>query len=69
VIKDTRDRRPTAEQALGPLGDRAAFLVTDGQLQLWIDPAPAELTGAAPPDLRSAVATLVVERGQVRRER
>jgi hypothetical protein len=67
VIKDVRDARPTAEQAFGPLADRAALLVTNGKLQVWIDPAPAELAGAATPDVRSAIGTLVVEKGAVRR--
>jgi hypothetical protein len=67
VIRDARDVRPTAEQALGGLGDLAAQLVTNGALRVWIEPAPIELASVAPPDLRSAVATLVVEGGGVRR--
>ena len=66
LIKDVRDGRPTAEQAFGPVAGRMAELVTDGKLQVWIDPAPLELAGVAPPPLSSAVATLVVEHGIVR---
>jgi hypothetical protein len=69
VIKDARDARPTAEQALGPLADRAAFLATGGTLRAWIDPPPAELSGTPAPDLGVAVATLVVEGGRVRTAR
>ena len=65
VIRDQRDLRPTAEQAFGALADRAAALVTDGKLQMWIDPPPAELAGVAPPNLASAIATLRVEGGRV----
>jgi hypothetical protein len=67
VIEDVRDVRPTAEQALGALAERAAFLATNGRLRAWIDPPPQELAGTAPPDLRSAVATLSVQGGRVRR--
>ncbi len=67
VIKDRRDVRPTAEQAFGPLVERAALLVTNGKLQVWIDPPPAELGTAASPDLRSSIATLVVEAGALKR--
>lgn len=69
VIKDRRDVRPTAEQAFGPLADRAALLVTNGRIRMWIDPAPAELAGVTPPDLSSPIETLVVEGGGVRRSR
>jgi hypothetical protein len=68
VIKDVRDARPTAEQAFGALAGQMGELVTGGAIQLWIDPPPAELSSARPPDLSSAVGTLVVERGRVRRE-
>jgi hypothetical protein len=68
LIRDARDARPTAEQAFGPLADRAARLVTDGTIRLWIDPPPAELAGAvAPADLGSPVAILEVKGGSVRR--
>jgi hypothetical protein len=66
VIRDDRRERPTAEQAFGPLADRAALLATGGTLQVWIEPAPRELASVSPPDLRSAVATLVVEDGRLR---
>jgi hypothetical protein len=66
VIRDTRDARPTAEQALGVLAERAAFLATNGKLRAWIDPPPEELSGTPAPDPGTAVATLVVEGGRVR---
>jgi hypothetical protein len=69
VIRDVRTGRPTAEQAFGSLADRAAELVTEGTLRVWIDPPPSELSGVAPPDLSQAIATLVVEHGQVTRAR
>jgi len=68
IIKDVRDARPTAEQAFGPGADRMAELTTGGKFRVWIDPPPAELAGAAPPPISTAVATLVVERGNVRRQ-
>ena len=67
VIRDVRTSRPTAEQAFGPLADRAALLMTDGKLQVWIEPPPVELAGVTPPDLSQAIATLVVEQGVVKR--
>ena len=68
VIRDVRTARPTAEQAFGSLADRAAFLMTDGKLQVWIDPPPADLAGTSPPpNLGAAIATIVVERGVVKR--
>jgi hypothetical protein len=45
-----------------------AELTTGGRFRVWIDPPPAELAGEAPPPISTAVATLVVERGSVRRE-
>ena len=66
LIQDVRDARPTAEQALGALADRAAFLATNGKLRAWIDPPPSELSGTPAPDPATAVETLVVEGGRVR---
>jgi hypothetical protein len=66
LIRDVRDARPTAEQALGPLADRAAFLASNGKLSAWIEPPPSELSGAPGPDPATAVATLVVEGGRLR---
>jgi hypothetical protein len=66
VVRDQRDARPTAEQAFGALADRAASVVSDGKLQMWIDPPPAELAGMTPPNMSSAIATLLVEDGNVR---
>ena len=69
VIQDPRAGLPTAEQALGTLADRAALLMTDGKIQAWIDPPPAELLSTAAPDLSQAIATIAVESGRVRRIR
>jgi hypothetical protein len=66
VVRDTRDVRPTAEQAFGGLADRAAQLVTGGRLHMWIDPPPGDVTAAAP-DLGRPAAVLLVEGGRVRR--
>ena len=43
--------------------------MTNGKIRLWIDPPPAELAGATPPDIKSAIAVVVVEHGQVERDR
>jgi hypothetical protein len=67
VIRDVRPGRPTAEQALGGLADRAALLTTDGRIRVWIDPAPMDLAGVPPPDLSSAIATIHVEGGVIGR--
>ena len=64
VLRDVRDQPPTAEQAFGSLANDAALLMTNGKIRLWIDPPPAELAGAAPPDIKSAIAVVVVEHGQ-----
>lgn len=69
VIKDARDVRPTAEQAFGALAEQAARLVTDDRVRLWIDPPPADLGNATPPDPTLVSAVLAVENGQVRRVR
>ena len=69
VIQDPRAGRPTAGQALGALADRAALLMTDGKIQVWIDPPPAELLSTAAPDLSQSTATIAVEGGRVRRIR
>ena len=65
VIRDVRDEPPTAEQAFGALANEAALLMTTGKIRLWIDPPPAELAGATPPDINSAIAVMVVEHGRV----
>jgi hypothetical protein len=65
VIRDARDVRPTAEQAFGPLADAAAQLMTGGRLRMWIDPPPAELASATPPELTRAAAELEVRGGRV----
>jgi hypothetical protein len=65
VIRDQRDARPTAEQAFGALADRAASVVTDGKLQMWIDPPPVELAGVTPPNTSSAIVTLLVKDGKL----
>jgi hypothetical protein len=67
VIRDVRDAPPTAEQAFGSLANEAALLMTNGKIRLWVDPPPAELAGAKPPDIKSAIAVMVVEHGQVKR--
>jgi hypothetical protein len=68
VIEDVRDARPTAEQAFGPLIDRAAQLVSGGTLRLWINPPPGELAGVEPPpDVATPIAILEVSGGKVRR--
>jgi hypothetical protein len=68
VIKDVRDARPTAEQSFGTLAGQMGALVTGNRFRVWIDPPPAEWAGIAPPaDVTSPVATLVVEKGAVRR--
>jgi hypothetical protein len=67
VIRDVRDAPPTAEQALGSLANEAALLVTNGKIRLWIDPPPAELAGATPPDIKSAIAVMLVVHGHVER--
>jgi hypothetical protein len=69
AIRDVRDAPPTAEQAFGTLANEAALLMTNGKIRLWIDPPPAELAGATPPDIKSAIAVMVVEHGQVERDR
>ncbi len=49
VIRDVRDARPTAEQALGGLADEAGALMTDGRVRLWIEPrarGPGRRSGA-----------------------
>jgi hypothetical protein len=67
VIRDVRDEPPTAEQALGSLANEAALLTTKGKIRLWIDPPPVELAGAAPPDIKSPIAVMVVEHGHIER--
>jgi hypothetical protein len=69
AIRDVRDAPPTAEQAFGSLANEAALLMTNGKIRLWIDPPPAELAGATPPDIKSAIAVMVVEHGHVERDR
>ena len=67
VIRDVRDARPTAEQALGGLADEAGALMTDGRVRLWIEPPPADLAGGAAPAATEVSAVLVVKSGQVTR--
>ena len=67
VIRDVRDARPTAEQALGGLADEAGALMTDGRVRLWIEPRPADLAGGVAPAATEISAVLVVKSGQVTR--
>jgi hypothetical protein len=67
VIRDVRDARPTAEQALGGLADEAGALMTDGRVRLWIEPRPADLAGGVAPAATEVSAVLVVKSGQVTR--
>ena len=67
VIRDVRDARPTAEQALGGLAGEAGALMTDGRVRLWIEPPPADLAGGVAPAPTEVSAVLVVKSGQVTR--
>lgn len=71
IVRDRRDRRPTAEQALGTLAAEASTLVTDGRIRLWLDPPPREFVAAGddrPPDL-PVVGEIVVSGGAASRTR
>jgi hypothetical protein len=67
VIRDVRDAPPTAEQAFGSLANEAGLLMTNGKIRVWIDPPPGELATVQPPDIKSAIAAMVVEHGEVKR--
>jgi hypothetical protein len=67
VIRDVRDARPTAEQALGGLAGEAGALMTEGRVRLWIEPPPADLVGAVAPAAAEVSAVLLVKSGQVTR--
>jgi hypothetical protein len=67
VIKDVRDARPTAEQALGGLADEAGALMTGGRVRLWIEPPPVDLAGGVAPAPSEISAVLLVKSGQVTR--
>ena len=67
VIRDVRNARPTAEQALGGLADEAGALMTGGRVRLWIEPPPADLAGGVAPAAAEVSAVLVVESGRVSR--